>query len=91
MRPKVSRTHSPGDIRSLRSILSDVSLLTLAASGRVSVPTAELTDAFSRVLLWRARVVGGLTSVLLEESTTIVSTLSPPNAVVGGDDDDGTT
>jgi len=50
----------------LRQILSDVALLTLVASGRVSVDTVELTDAFSRVLLWRARVVGGLTTQLLD-------------------------
>lgn len=64
--PRQKPNVAVGDIRALRRILSDVSLLTLAASGRVSVPTAELTDAFARVLSWRARVAGGITSQLLD-------------------------
>jgi len=66
--PKQKKVFPQGDIRALRQALSDVSLLTLAASGRVDVPAVELTDAFSRLLAWRARVVGGITSALLDAS-----------------------
>lgn len=82
--PKPKNNVAPGDVRSIRRILSDVCLLTLAASGRVTVPTVELTDAFARVLQWRARVVGGLTSQLLD-----VTALSLP-LDARNDDETGT-
>lgn len=51
--------------RMLRQVLSDVVLLHLVASGRVDAAPQDVGDAFSRLLLWRARVVGGVTSALL--------------------------
>jgi len=42
----------PGDIRSLRQILSDVCLLTLVQAGRVSISEDSLRDALRRCREW---------------------------------------
>jgi len=69
----------PLDTRNLKLVLSDVAYVTLVAAGRVDVDTVKLNDAFSRLLAWRALVVGELSDRLLSDCETAPSPLETVN------------
>jgi len=86
----VSRTPSSRELRELRQILSDVAYVTLAAAGAVPVPSVELGDAISRILLWRSRVTARLAERLVETDVDVTTPASLSTTQGNEGEDDAT-
>jgi len=82
----VLRNPSSRELRELRQILSDVAYVTLAAAGAVPVPSVELGDAISRILLWRSRVTANLAERLVNHPVDVTTSLSPTTQGNEGED-----
>lgn len=80
---------APSDIRSLRQVLSDVSLLTLA-SGGVRISQDSRMAALQRVQDWYIRL-GGPAAITTEGVEVEEETGSELSSLRGSEDDDATS